>query len=140
MKKFVFNLEKILQLREWNEKEARNRLVEAAGVLSDIENKILKNMEEREFASAENFGQTSVESFTAYNYYLLRLQKEKESLIKEKEAAEIKVEEERENWRNRNSEKSALESLKKRRFEEYKKNVIKEEEKELNDIRPAAKL
>jgi flagellar FliJ protein len=140
LKKFVFNLEKILQLREWNEKEARNRLVEAAGVLSDIENKILKNMEEREFASAENFGQTSVESFTAYNYYLLRLQKEKESLIKEKEAAEIKVEEERENWRNRNSEKSALESLKKRRFEEYKKNVIKEEEKELNDIRPAAKL
>lgn len=133
-------MEKILQLREWNEKEARNRLVEAAGVLSDIENKILKNMEEREFASAENFGQTSVESFTAYNYYLLRLQKEKESLIKEKEAAEIKVEEERENWRNRNSEKSALESLKKRRFEEYKKNVIKEEEKELNDIRPAAKL
>jgi flagellar FliJ protein len=153
LKKFVFNLEKILRIRAWDEEAARLELGRAMSALSQIEQDIAQNEQKRYSASAADFSQEastmppaspstngeagkplSAGSLLALNNYLERLNTEKERLLAEQQTAQKTADEKMEAWREAAAQKKALENLKERRQAEHKRETLLAEEKELDEI------
>jgi len=136
MKAFAFRLEKLLNLREFYEDEAKVELGRAVGVLAELEGKIRALAAERVRAAAAQFspGNSAIE-IQQYMYYLLRLDNTKEWLLKEAAMAEMKVEEAREAFLEASRERKVLDNLKEKKQKEYNKMKLDEETKVLDDIR-----
>ncbi|MDR2510028.1 MAG: flagellar export protein FliJ [Spirochaetaceae bacterium] len=130
MKKFAFSLEKVLRLREWSEHQARLALGRAVSEKTAIETELASNAEKRVSAGSEWKNARSTFDFQAYGAYMARLDAEKEKLARQAAAAEIRLEAARNEWTAAKSELSGMENLKKRRFAEYKKESLKQEEAE----------
>ncbi|MDR0313313.1 MAG: flagellar export protein FliJ [Treponema sp.] len=135
MKNFSFNLEKILDLREYREQETKIELGRAIGVLSEIENNIRSVAEER-FRTGTQFSGNGA-MIRSYMLYISRLDIEKERLLVEAAKAEQKVEEARTIYLEASRERKVLDKLKEKRAAEYKKFVQAEETKVLDDISSA---
>jgi flagellar FliJ protein len=136
MKPFVFRLEKFLNLRKYYEDEAKIELGRAVGVLAELEGRIKALAAERVRAAAAQFrpGNSAIE-IQQYMYYLLRLDNTKERLLKEAALAEIKVEEAREVFLEASRERKVLDNLKEKKQKEYRKILLDEETKVLDDIK-----
>jgi flagellar FliJ protein len=135
MKTFSFNLEKILDLREYREQETKIELGKAIGVLSEIENNIKSVAEERFRAGNQFSGDGAM--IRSYMLYVNRLDLKKEWLLGEAAKAEQKVEEAREIYLEASRERKVLDKLKEKRAAEYKKFVLAEETKVLDDLSSA---
>ncbi|MDR0388644.1 MAG: flagellar export protein FliJ [Spirochaetaceae bacterium] len=135
MKRFVFKLEKILELRSHYEKEARIELGRAIAVLSGIEQEIEATARKRVDAASERFlpGRTGAEIYSA-DLYIMRLDQLKDRLFEDAAKAELVVAEKREKYVEASREKKALDKLKEKRFAEYKKALSAEEIKTIDDI------
>jgi len=136
MKPFVFELEKLLELRKFYEDEAKIELGRAVGVLTELEGRISALAVERVRAASEQFrpGNNAIQ-IQQYMYYLLRLDNTKERLLKEAAMAEIKVEKAREAFLEASRERKVLDNLKEKKQKEYRKLKQNEETKVLDDIR-----
>jgi flagellar FliJ protein len=135
MKAFAFNLEKVLDLREFREDEARIELGRAVGVLAETENRIRAAAEERARAAAAQFGPgNDAATMRQYMLYLLRLDGLRERLLEEAAAAELKVEEAREAYLEASRERKVLEKLREKRQKERRRETLSEETKTLDDI------
>ena len=135
MKPFVFNLEKVLGLRKYREEETKIELGKAIGILADLENRILALAQERTRAAAAQFSPgNSGAQIQQYMFYLLRLDNTKEQLLKEAAMAELKVEEARNVFIEASRERKVLDKLKDKRQKEYRKEMIVQETKILDDI------
>ena len=134
MKTFSFRLEKVLNLRKFNEDEAKIELGRAVGALAELEARIRSTAIERARAAAAQFspGNTAAE-IQQYMYYLLRLDNTKERLIKEAAAAELKVEEARNVFIEASRERKVLDKLKEKQYKEFRKLMFVEEAKTLDD-------
>ena len=136
MKPFKFNLEKVLNLREYREDEAKIELGRAITILSDIENRILALGHERARAASDQFRQgNSAAMIQQYMFYLVRLDSVKEQLLKDAATAELKVEEAREAFLEASREREVLDKLKEKRQKEHRKETLAREAKALDEIR-----
>jgi flagellar FliJ protein len=135
MKRFNFDLEKVLELRSYREREAEIALGKAIGELTLIEREIKSITGERFQAASERFasGNTGRE-IQGYDLYIRRLDTALERLFKEAAQAELKVEEARQVFFEASREKKAIEKIKERRQKEYRKTMLREEGKTLDDI------
>ena len=134
MKAFTFGLEKVLTLREFHEDEAKIELGRAIGVLSDLESRLFALARERVRAAAAQFTPgNDAAVMQQYMFYITRLDNLKEQLLKEITIAEMKVEEAREAFFEASREQKVLDKLKDRRRKEYRKIVLAEETKTLDD-------
>ena len=131
MKRFSFNLEKILSLRKYREQETEIELGRAIGILTGIEQNINMVAEERVRAGENYSGKTS--SLRSYLLYADRLDKEKERLINEAVLAEKKVEDAREVYIEASKDRKILDKLKEKRGDEYRKFILSEEIKISDD-------
>ena len=131
MKRFSFNLEKVLSLRKYREQEAEIELGRAIGVLSGIENQIRFNADERHRAG--NLFSGNAGMFRSYVLYISRLDLQKEILLEEAARAEQKVEEARAVFIEASRERKVLDKLKEKRAGEYRKSVLAEETKAMDD-------
>jgi flagellar FliJ protein len=128
MKKFVFNLEKILKLRSHAENEARIELGRAVSALSQIENKLANHALEQKKAMENRFsGGNAMPYIRLYDNYLQRLDAVKEQLLKEAAAAAAALESARERWVEARAGLRIMENLKERKFAAYIKESQKEE-------------
>ena len=135
MKAFSYSLEKVLRLRKYHEDEAKIELGKAVGTLAEIENKIYSTAEEIVRAQAAQFNrENTAKDMQQYMFYLLRLDSNKENLLKQAAMAEVKVEEAREVFIEASRERKVLDNLKDKRFKEYRKTSLVEETKTLDDI------
>ena len=135
MKPFTFSMEKILKLRKYREDEAKIELGRAIGILAELEARIFALAKERARAAAAQFSPgNSAALIQQYMFYLLRLDTTKEQLLKEAALAEMKVEEARALFIEASRERKVLDKLKEKRQKEYKKEVLGEETRELDDI------
>jgi flagellar FliJ protein len=132
MKKFSFNLEKILDLREYREQETKIELGRAISVLSEIENNIKSVAEERFRAGNQFSGDGAM--IRSYMLYVNRLDLEKERLLVEAAKAEQKVEEARAIYLEASQERKVLDKLKEKRAGEYRKFALAEQTKVLDDL------
>jgi flagellar FliJ protein len=131
MKRFAFNLEKVLSLRKYREQETEIQLGRAIGVLSEIENNIHFVTEER-IRSGAQFAENNA-TVHSYLLYANRLDIQKEQLIKDSVIAEQKVDEARSVYIEASRDRKVLDNLRDKREAEYKKFVLSEETKVLDD-------
>jgi flagellar FliJ protein len=135
MKRFRFGLEKVLELREHREHEAEIELGKAVGILNSIDGKIAAVTAERDGISAE---QRSSDILN-FDRYILRLNTTKAALLVERAEADRKVEEVREVYLALSRDRKVISNLKDRRQQEYRKFVLAEETKALDDIASSSK-
>ncbi|MDR0876722.1 MAG: flagellar export protein FliJ, partial [Treponema sp.] len=84
MKKFSFNLEKVLRLRMYRERETEIELGRAIGVLTEIENHIKKTAIDRQKAATERFAPNhGAMEIVSWDNYILRLDQETERLLED---------------------------------------------------------
>jgi flagellar FliJ protein len=138
MKRFKFNLEKVLELRQYSEQEAKNELGRAISILNNIENKIKQNAIIHSQAARERFeginAANGALSMVAWDSYILRLEQEAGRLMEEAAQAELVVEEKRNLYLEANRELKVMEKLKEKRGAEYRKEMFAAETKELDDM------
>ena len=131
MKKFSFSLEKILDLRKYREQETEIELGRAVGILSAIEQNILFVKQER-LRSGNEYSENSAMLYP-YLLYAERLDRQKEQLLKDAIRAEKKVDEARVVYIEASRDRKVLDKLKEKQETEYRKFVLSEETKVLDD-------
>jgi flagellar FliJ protein len=146
VKRFKFGLQKVMELRQFREQEAKNELGRAMSVLSAIENNIKQNALVHSRAVRERFtgidsgtnnlagGHTGGIAMLAWDNYILRLEQEAQRLIEEAAQAELVVEEKRSLYMEASRELKVMEKLKEKREKEYRKEVFAAETRELDDM------
>ncbi|MDR0583338.1 MAG: flagellar export protein FliJ [Treponema sp.] len=132
MKRFSFNLQKIMELRSYREQEAKVELGRAVGVLTAIENRIKETALMRHNAAKERFADPA--AMPAWDHYIIRLDQEAERLAREAARAELALEEKRALYLEASRELKVMEKLKERREKEYRKEMFGAETAELDDM------
>jgi flagellar FliJ protein len=151
MKRFKFSLEKVLELRQYHEQEARNELGRAISILTNIENNIKQNAlthsqaVQQRFAGLNVAGDTAADpafvndgtgavSMFTWDIYINRLEQEAQLLMEEAAKAEIVVEEKRNLYLEASRELKVMENLKEKQEKEYRKEAFAAEARELDDM------
>lgn len=132
MRRFNFKLQKILELKQFKEEEAKNELGKAISILNSIENEIKQNATKRLQASQLRF--TDPTQVYAWEAYIARLQQETQRLMEQAAQAEMIVEEKREIYMEAYREMKSIEKLKEKREKEYHKDMLNTEMNILDDI------
>ena len=134
MKQFNFKLQKLLDLRQHYEDEAKLELGRAVSILTDLENKLRVLGQEQARAAAAQFSPgNDAYAMQQYMYYLTRLENLKEQLLSDAAAAELNVEKARQAFIEASRERKVLDKLKEKRQMEYRKFVLTEEIKTMDD-------
>ncbi|MDR2404122.1 MAG: flagellar export protein FliJ [Spirochaetaceae bacterium] len=135
MKRFSFDPEKILKLRLYREQEAEAALGRAVSALTAIEQRLDVIARERFRSAAERFApENGAAEILAHERYIQRLDAAREELLKEAAMAALRVEEARSEYIEASRDRKVLDKLKERRQKEYRKAVLAEEVKTLDDI------
>jgi len=135
MKRFNFNLEKILQLRKFKEEECKLALGQAISILNKIENDILQTAVKKHNAASQRFN--NVTEIISWEAYILRLDQEAEKLAEKAAKAELVVEEKRALYLEAQKDLKALEKLKEKRQKEHRKEMLKYEMNQIDELTSA---
>ena len=133
MRRFNFKLEKILKLRLNRERETEIELGKRVGILAALELRI-KNIAEEKVQAAKNRFSGSFSQIRSYEFYILRLDQTRDSLLKEAALAELEVEKAREIYLEASRDRKILSKLKERQEKEYRRSVNLEEIKIIDDL------
>jgi flagellar FliJ protein len=140
VRKFNFNLQKVLNLRKYKEEECKIALGQAIGILTGIENRIKETAIMRHDARQKQFSDTA--NLLSWNNFITRLDQSAEKLAKDAARAELVVEEKRAAFLEASRDVKALEKLKEKREKEYRKKMFAAQASEMdsnfNARRPAA--
>lgn len=134
MKKFVFPLQKVLELREYEEDKAKLELGKAVAELERIKRLLQEVAENRVAANQSRKDTTDVIVLMNIENYIIGLDAKKEKLLEELTMAQMFFEEKRDLYTKAMQDREVLSKLKEKQLSEYKKEVLKEEENALDDI------
>ena len=135
MRRFKFNLEKILQIRKYKEEECKHTLGQAISVLNAIENEIKKTAVKRHNAASQRFSNPA--EMLSWDIYILRLEQETAELAQNAVQAELVVEEKRELYIEASKDLKAIEKLKEKQITVYRKEMFDAQMNEVDDITAA---
>lgn len=138
MKRFNFNLEKILQLRKFKEEECKLALGQAISILNKIENDILQTAVKKHNAVSQRFN--NIGDSSSWEVYIKRLEQVAEKLTEKAAKAEIVVEEKRALYLEAQRDLKALEKLREKREEEHRDKMMKLEENERDELTAARRM
>ena len=134
MKKFVFSLQKVLELREYEEDKAKLELGKAVAELERIKRLLQEVAQNRVKANLSRKDTTDVIVLMNIENYIIGLDTKKEKLLEELTMAQMFFEEKRDLYTKAMQDREVLSKLKEKQLSEYKKEVLKEEENVLDDI------
>jgi flagellar FliJ protein len=135
MKRFNFRFQKLLELRNYREQEAKIELGRATGILIAIENRVKETAVKRRQAARERFTSPGdAATMLVWDNYIIRLDQEAERLTKEAAQAELEVEEKRALYLEASREFKVMGKLKEKREKEYHKEMFAAETAELDDM------
>jgi len=134
MKKFVFSLQKVLELREYEEDKAKLELGKAVAELERIKRLLQEVAQNRVKANLSRKDTTDVIVLMNIENYIIGLDAKKEKLLEELTMAQMFFEEKRDLNTKAMQDRKVLSKLKEKQLSEYKKEVLKEEENALGDI------
>ena len=138
MKKFKFNLEKILQIRKFKEEECKLALGQAISVLNKIENEIKQTALKRHNAASQRF--TNPGEIVYWQNYILRLDVETQKLTEKAAQAQMVVEEKRSLYLEASKDLKAMEKLKEKQQKEYRKEMLNYQMNEVDDMTAARRI
>jgi flagellar FliJ protein len=136
MKRFRFNLEKVLELRRYEERRWELKLGEVTGRCVSINRRIKERTEDRRriFEQRRLGGSEGFADFRAADRYAERMDQERQRLSRELESCEREREEVRQGFLEASRRRKVIERLKERKEQHYYRQQRKEEQKELDDI------
>ena len=139
MKKFSFSMQKILDLRIFEKRQAEMELGKANAEVARIQGE-LESIAKRKVSTIKNFDtntdfliQAEIQSF------FFMLEQTKEKILEELATAQIAADEKREVVRQAMQKVKVLEKLKENKFRQWKKDSLKAEELAADDIVTARK-
>jgi flagellar export protein FliJ len=135
MRRFRFNLEKLLELRVVYERRAEMELAEKAGRCAVLDAGLRENAESRLRTGREMFAPGRViDDFRAAELYIVRLDRDRERLLEELAQAELERERARAVYVEKHKAAEAMRKIKERRQVEYYRLAEREETKALDDL------
>ena len=134
MKKFVFSLQKVLELREYEEDKAKLELGKAVAEVERLKRLLEENARNRVAANQSRKDTNDVIVLMNIENYIIGLDAKKEKLLEELTMAQMFFEEKRDLYTKAMQDREVLSKLKEKQLSEYKKEVLKEEENALDDI------
>lgn len=134
MKKFSFSMQKILDLRIFEQSQAEMELGKANAEVARIQGK-LESIARRKVSTIKNFD-TNTDIFvqSEIQAFFFMLEQKKEKFLEELAAAQIAADEKRELVRLAMQKVKVLEKLKENKFHQWKKDSLKAEELAADDI------
>jgi flagellar FliJ protein len=135
MRRFSFKLEKLLELRGFYERKAELVLAEKAGrcVLLDTQLRELADARTRTGREMFSAGRMLAD-YRAAELYIVRLNRDKERLVKELAEAELEREKARADYIEKHKSREVMEKIKERKAGEYYRLALREETKALDDL------
>jgi flagellar FliJ protein len=138
MKRFKFNLESILKLRESKEEECKLALGKAVSILNKIENEIKETAVKRHSAALQRFVEAA--EAASWELYILRLGQLSDRLTEQAAKAQLVVEEKRSVYLETQKELKAMEKLKEKQQKEYRKEMLDYQMAEIDDLTAARRM
>lgn len=135
MKKFSFELEKVLDYRNFEKKEAEGELAKAIAAETQI-NENLKQIAFQYSQSKANMkGSRNFEDVMSLSKYNNLLEYQKEELLKQLAEAKLITEQKREVLRECMKKTTALEKLRDQKLDEWKQSADYEEAESMDEIK-----
>ncbi len=141
MKRFNFRLEKLLEVRSYEESKAEAELAKRSGAVALLEKSLMENAEASIRAGRERFRKGGgAQDYRAGERYALRLAQERDRLMKALAQAEFERDKARQLYVEASRAKELIGKLKERAETGYYKSAAREEMKLLDDMASIAKL
>ncbi len=137
MKRFQFPLQKVLDLREFEEDQARIELGKAIAESERIRRQLENLAEEKARTVAGASDEKDVRQLIVREHYLIRLDANRDELLAELLEADALVENRRAVFAEAMKNRKVLSKLKDRRFGEYRKDVQTAEDTAVDDLSSA---
>lgn len=125
MKKFQFTLQKVLDLRQFTEDQAKTALAQAISHADYIKVQLAEVAEKRAAANASRSTCASIEEHIVIENFITRMDIKKESLLQELAQAELVIEEKRKVFAEAMKDRKVLSNLKEKKYAEYRKTYFK---------------
>ena len=134
-KKFVFELQKVLEFRDFEKQQAEGELAKALAVETEINDNLKKIAQNYAAVKAQMKGSLNFQDVMAQSQYNNLLKYQKEELLKQLAQAKLVTEQKREVLRECMKKTTALEKLKEKQLAEWKAAVDYEEAELLDEVK-----
>ncbi len=135
MKKFTFELENVLEFRNFEKQQAEGELAKAIAVENEINENLKKIAQNYAAVKASMKGNLDFEDVMAQSQYNNLLEQQKEELLKQLTQAKLVTEQKREVLRECMKKTTALEKLKEKQLDEWKQAADYEEAELLDEVK-----
>lgn len=134
MKKFRFTLEKVLNLREFEEKQAKEELGRVISISNKINAELQQIAIDRVNTRKSSSTLLSISEFSAAEHYITRLDNQKEKLLIDLAQNELLIEQKRKLFTVAMQNRKVITKLKEKQFKEWRMKNLREEEATTDDI------
>ena len=135
MKKFVFELQKVLEFRDFEKQQAEGELAKAISVETEINDNLKKIAQNYAAVKAQMKGSLNFQDMMAQSQYNNLLEYQKEELLKQLAQAKLVTEQKRAVLRECMKKTTALEKLKEKQLAEWKQAADYEEAEMLDELK-----
>ena len=134
MKRFAFSMQKILDIREFTERQAQIELGRAVAEVNRINGELEAVAQEKHRMIHQKQQEMTLNDFVVRENYMKRLELTKERLLEELAAAQLVVDEKRVVFTEAMKQRKILSNLREKQYLQYKKDALKIEENAVDDM------
>ena len=134
MKRFSFSMQKILDIREFTERQAQIELGQAVAEVNRINEELEAVAQEKLRMLQINLKSASLNEFLVHENYMKRLELAKERLLEDLADAQLVVDEKREIFAEAMKQRKILSNLKEKQLAQYKKEALVAEDNAVDDL------
>ena len=134
-KKFVFELQKVLEFRDFEKQQAEGELAKALAVETQINDNLKKIAQNYAAVKASMKGSLDFQDVMAQSQYNNLLEQQKEELLKQLAQAKLVSEQKREVLRECMKKTTALEKLREKQLADWKQAADYEEAELLDEVK-----
>ena len=134
MKRFSFSLQKILDIREFAERQAQIELGRAVAEVNRINSDLEAVAQEKIRMIHQKPQEMTLNDFVVRENYMNRLELTKERLLEDLAAAQLVVDEKREIFAEALKQRKILSNLRDKQYAQYKKDALVAEDNAVDDM------
>ena len=134
MKKFNFELEEVLEVRNFEQKQAEAEVAKCLNVENQINENLKKIAQQYVAVKTLMKGSKNFDDIRSQSQFNNLVAFQKENLLKELAQAQIETQKKREILKECMKKTQALEKMKEIKFNEYKEEIKKTENKKIEEI------
>ena len=134
MKRFSFSMQKILDIREFAERQAQIELGQAVAEVNRINGELEAVAQEKQRMLQVKHKDVYLNEILVNENYLKRLELTKDRLLQELAAAQLVVDEKREIFAEAMKQRKILSNLRDKQYAQYKKDALVAEDNAVDDM------